>query len=263
MFNKKGFSLAELLIVMFIISTLGVVGMRVMWDQRVTAKDTARKQTLQNIQWALEDYNNKNWFYPQPAVRYIDMDQQNNEWWMEWVKNIWWFVPPNDSATTIAETLWDWEDEQDTLFLDETLLSQYSEAIPSCKIKYEIWDEWENRFPFDESNYETFLNDFHCWGIIRDRSWRSIIWWKWTLTEFSWKNSSSVPSAIYKGEEIDDDSWKKKSYINPITNRDQIIAKFDENYFKWEILLEENRKKTRSKGETIYICIVISLPLEL
>ncbi len=230
MFNKKGFSLAELLIVMFIISTLGIVGMQVMGNQRITAKDTARKQTLQNLQWALESYYNKNGFYPQPAVRYINEVAQA-EGWMEWVRNVWGFVPPMEDSDGINSLTSDV-----TEIWDNSI--QYPEAIPSCKIKYDIWDEWEKKFPIDEDvyDYETdFLNDFHCGGVIKDRSGRVIIWWKGTLSEFSGKNSSSSPYAIYKNDDSSAD-WQTKTHINPITDRDLIIAKFDDKYFKGDII---------------------------
>lgn len=178
--NVKGFSLVELLVVMAIMITLGGVGYQAMSGQKVTARDTARKESLANIQDALNSYYSKNNFFPQPAVRYEDEQEL-----LLGHRNVWGFIPADGDNV---------------------------EALPSCKM---IWDSENNTLGSTE------VDDFACGGVVFDRSGEVVIGWKGTLTEFSGKNSVSLVDG---------------AYLNPLTNRDDIVAKFDKTYFDGETM---------------------------
>lgn len=176
--SKEGFSLVELLVVMAIMITLGGVGYQAMSGHKVTARDTARKETLGNIQEALNAYYSKNSFYPQPALRFNATDPTDfeGEGAIKDYRNVWGFRPDK-------------------------------EALPSCKL---VWDSANNAIA------EGTGEDFACGGLIKDRSGTVVIGWKGTLTEFSGKNSVAK---------------KEDAYINPISDRDSIVAPFDITYF--------------------------------
>lgn len=154
--SAKGFSLVELLVVMAIMITLGGVGYQAMSGNKVVARDTARKETLANLQEALNAYYSKNNFYPQPAIRYEDAQETNLGY-----RNVWGYIPSADGSI---------------------------EALPSCKL---AWDSANNTLDATNAITDNISNtdDFACGGVIKDRSGEVVVGWKGTLTEYSAKNS--------------------------------------------------------------------------
>ena len=152
--NTKGFSLVELLVVMAIMVTLGGVGYQAMSGQQVTARDTARTTSLSNLQEALNAYYSKNNFFPQPALRYEDEQEENLGY-----RNVWGFIPADGDNV---------------------------EALASCKLS---WDSENNSIDTTAD-----IEDFACGGVIMDRSTEVVVGWKGTLTEFAGKNALAIPS---------------------------------------------------------------------
>ena len=62
--DNKAFTLIELLVVISIISLLSTVVFAVFSTSRVQAQDAAKKETVHNVQQALELYRSKNGAYP-------------------------------------------------------------------------------------------------------------------------------------------------------------------------------------------------------
>lgn len=62
--SRNGFTLAEVLIVILIIAVLSGIALVFFRDVQKTARDSKRRQDLQNLQIALEAYHKKNGHYP-------------------------------------------------------------------------------------------------------------------------------------------------------------------------------------------------------
>ena len=66
--NESGFTLLELLVVMVIISTLAVIGLRTFLRSQMRGRDAKRKNDLEQITRALEMYRSDKGFYPVNSV---------------------------------------------------------------------------------------------------------------------------------------------------------------------------------------------------
>ena len=62
--NEHGFTLLELLVVMVIISTLAVIGLRTFLRSQMRGRDAKRKSDLEQITRALEMYRSDKGYYP-------------------------------------------------------------------------------------------------------------------------------------------------------------------------------------------------------
>ena len=62
--NESGFTLLELLVVMVIISTLAVIGLRTFLRSQMRGRDAKRKNDLEQITRALEMYRSDKGYYP-------------------------------------------------------------------------------------------------------------------------------------------------------------------------------------------------------
>ena len=235
MFNKKGFTLAELIVVMAIIWMLTAAAMTIFTWAQASARDSRRVADLNTISSALDAYYIKHHFYPQPAL-------QNSE-------NLWWYVLGNTAEPTCnvkLKTNASWEISQDidttqtgytcwwniyktqrivkdfkcnfslggsrkstvayssadmkdiketrTLYEWDTLKQTCIEYYEQEKVKYEnslkssgtLYTGKISNFLEGRGNKSISVSDEQFdWNNPK----KTIVWWKWTLTIKSWKDS--------------------------------------------------------------------------
>ncbi len=277
MFNKKWFTLAELIVVMAIIWMLTAAAITIFTWAQSSARDSRRVADLNTITAALDAYYIKHRFYPQPALQTAN--------------NLWWFRSWNQSAEPTCNVVFEKDGE---VYLDTI---EYNESFYTCwwnivktrrliksftckyiawssttdwilyyndwnytdKIKTESWEhlyEWDNylqlcidffenerlAYELDKQVYidnpsnaemKFFLpaaeeldiddilnlNAIIATDMILDKTdiEETIVWWKWTLTENSWKNSintedPTVPFYGFLKEQNFDPKYDSEKY---------------------------------------------------